>query len=221
MLDFLKETFGGSFMPHGHCYLWREDLLFLHAGSDALTALAYYAIPLILIYFVYHRRDLAFKWMFVLFGAFILSCGTVHLLEIWSIWHGAYYLTGSVKLVTGVVSITTAVLLVPLVPKALALPSPSQLAASEARYRSVIASMAEGVLIAGPDGIITSCNDSAARILACSRDDLLGRPVESIRPPVVNRSGTPVALEAMPSQQVLRSGAFGPCPPTRTFRPSR
>lgn len=127
MPDFLEKLFASDFMPHGHCYRWDADLVWLHAGSDSLTALAYYLIPLSLIYFVYRRRDLTFKWMFVLFGAFIMACGTTHLMEVWTIWNGTYWLTGFTKLGTGIISITTAVLLIPLVPKAVRLPTPTQL----------------------------------------------------------------------------------------------
>ena len=31
------------FIPHGHCYLWKPELVRLHIVSDALTALAYYS----------------------------------------------------------------------------------------------------------------------------------------------------------------------------------
>ena len=65
--------------------------------------------------------------MFVLFGSFIILCGTTHALQIWTLWHGTYRMEGLVKLLTGLVSVVTAILLFPLVPKALALPSPAQL----------------------------------------------------------------------------------------------
>jgi hypothetical protein len=34
-----------AFMPHGMCFLWRPELLWLHAFSDAVIALSYYSIP--------------------------------------------------------------------------------------------------------------------------------------------------------------------------------
>ena len=52
-------------MPHGFCYQWRPGLLWLHAVSDALIALAYFSIPIVLIYFVRRRRDLPFGWMWM------------------------------------------------------------------------------------------------------------------------------------------------------------
>lgn len=116
-----------SFIPHGHCYLWKPELVWLHLSADALTALAYYSIPILLIYFVYKRRDVPFQTIFLLFGAFIIACGTTHALSIWTLWHPTYWLSGAVKAVTAVVSLFTALELGVLMPKALVLPSPAQL----------------------------------------------------------------------------------------------
>lgn len=114
-------------LPHGSCYLWKSGLLWLHATSDILIALAYYSIPLALVYFVITRRDLAFRWMFLMFGVFILACGTTHLMNVWTIWNPDYLLDGIIKAFTALVSLVTAFMLWPLIPKALALPSPSEL----------------------------------------------------------------------------------------------
>lgn len=130
MLDFLRNLFTSDFMGHGYCYLWRPEIVWLHVGSDILITLAYYSIPISLVYFVRKRRDLPFHWMFIMFGAFILGCGTTHIMEVWTIWHGTYRLAGIVKLITAGLSVSTAVALVPLMPKALALPSPARLAAA-------------------------------------------------------------------------------------------
>ena len=117
----------GPFMPHGGCYLWTQSLIALHATSDALIVLAYYSIPITLFYFVRKRKDLKFHWMFVCFAVFILACGTTHLMEIWNIWHANYWLSGAIKAITALASVPTAVLLVKLIPQALALPSPDAL----------------------------------------------------------------------------------------------
>ena len=114
----------GDFMPHGYCYLWKPGLVWLHVVSDALIALAYFSIPITLIYFIRKRRDLPFNWMFLCFGTFIMACGTTHAMEVWTLWHGTYWLSGAIKAVTAMASVPTAILLVHLVPRALALPSP-------------------------------------------------------------------------------------------------
>jgi len=51
-----------------------------------VIALSYYSIPFVLLYFAMRRRDLVFRWMFVMFGIFILGCGTTHVMGIWTLW---------------------------------------------------------------------------------------------------------------------------------------
>ncbi len=128
MSDLARLVFSSdAFLPHGSCLLWTPALLALWVLSDALIALAYYSIPVALVYFVRKRQDLAFHWMFLLFGAFIFWCGTTHVLEVWTLWQPLYWLEGGVKAVTAAISLTTAVLLWSLLPRALALPSSAQL----------------------------------------------------------------------------------------------
>ncbi|NJO86433.1 MAG: hybrid sensor histidine kinase/response regulator, partial [Synechococcaceae cyanobacterium RM1_1_27] len=116
------------FIPHAHCYLWRPDLILLHGISDSLISIAYFSIPLLLIYFIRQRQDVPFRKIFVLFSAFIVSCGFTHTLEVWTLWVPAYWVSGGMKMVTATVSIYTAFSLIPIIPQALALPSPRELA---------------------------------------------------------------------------------------------
>jgi PAS domain S-box-containing protein len=124
-----------DFMPHGYCYLWNPWIVWLHVISDGLITLSYYCIPLALVYLVRRRRDLLFNWIFGMFGVFILGCGTTHLMEIWTVWHASYLLAGVVKGMTAAVSVLTAVMLIPLIPKAIALPSTEQLAGINCELR--------------------------------------------------------------------------------------
>jgi PAS domain S-box-containing protein len=125
-------------MGHGYCYLWQPGIVWLHVISDTMIALSYYVIPLALVYFVRKRRDLPYHWMFLMFGIFIFGCGTTHLMEGWTIWHGTYRLAGVIKAITAASSVTTAALFVHLVPEAVALPSPAQLrAANEELEREI------------------------------------------------------------------------------------
>jgi signal transduction histidine kinase len=124
-----------DFMPHGFCLKWTPDLVGLHVVSDAVIALAYFSIPFSLLWFVRRRHDLAFSWVFVMFGAFILLCGTTHVLAIWTLWYPDYYAEGAVKAATAMVSLATAAALLPIMPRALALRSPAQLE-SEVAHRT-------------------------------------------------------------------------------------
>jgi len=126
-MEILRKLFGsGDFMPHGMCYLWNARLIYLHVISDSLIALSYFAIPVILIWFVRQRRNVPFGWMFGLFGVFIVACGSTHVMEVWTLWHPDYWLSGVIKAITAVASVSTAILLVRVVPKAIDLPDTSQ-----------------------------------------------------------------------------------------------
>src|SRR5258708_7955893 len=135
-------------MPHGYCFLWDRLVLWLPVVSDGLIVLSYYCIPAALMCRARWRRDLPFNWIFWMFGLFIVGCGTTHLMEVWTIWHASYLLAGVIKGVTAAVSVATAVMLIPLIPKAIALPSADQLRAinHELRLQCVERERAEASL---------------------------------------------------------------------------
>lgn len=116
-----------GFMPHGHCYLWTPELLWTYVIAESVIVLSYLSIALALWYFVGKRRDLQFNWMFKLFSLFIFACGATHAMGIWTIWHPDYWLDALVKAATALVSLVAAILIWPLIPRALKLPSTKQL----------------------------------------------------------------------------------------------
>ncbi|MCB5226949.1 GGDEF domain-containing protein [Alishewanella sp. 16-MA] len=122
-MTFINDLFNGSFMPHGHCLLWRTDLLILHVGGDVMTFVAYMLIPLALLRLVKMRDDLKFSWIVLMFSCFIFFCGATHFLGIVNVWHGYYYIHGIMKTLTGMISIATAIMLWHLLPYAIAMPS--------------------------------------------------------------------------------------------------
>lgn len=140
MREILKNLISPSqYIPHGHCYLWQTPLVGLHLISDLLIGIAYYSIPVMLIYFIYKRKDVPFQGIFLLFGTFILACGTGHLLEIWTLWHPAYWLSGIEQAFTALISCYTALEMVTLLPKLLALRTPEQLEAINQELQREIA----------------------------------------------------------------------------------
>ncbi|HTA23992.1 MAG TPA: PAS domain S-box protein [Terriglobales bacterium] len=119
----IRQLLSPDFMPHGYCYLWDPRMVWLHVISDGLITLSYYCIPVVLIYFIRKNRDIPFNRIFWMFGTFILACGTTHLMEIWNIWHANYLIAGILKAITATVSVVTAAMLIPLVPKVISLPA--------------------------------------------------------------------------------------------------
>jgi signal transduction histidine kinase len=136
---FFSRLFDASdFTPRAICYNQDQEVIWLHLISDLTITLAYYSIPIALVYLVLKRRDLVFNWMFVLFGGFILLCGTTHLFNIFAIWTPMYRLDGVVKAITALFSIGTAAVLWPLIPRALALPSQATLRDANTRLEAEV-----------------------------------------------------------------------------------
>jgi len=127
-VDFFTRLFDSSgFVPRAQCGEWTTRLVLLHNISDAFIWLSYLLIPVVLLSFIRSRRDMPFRRIFWLFGAFIVLCGTTHLLEVVMFYWPHYRLAGLIKLATAVVSVATVISLVPIMPVALAMRSPQEL----------------------------------------------------------------------------------------------
>jgi len=135
----VERLLNGIYMPHGYCLLWEPWLITLHAVSDLLTFAAYSAIPLAIWIFVTKRPNIEMRGLARLFAAFILWCGMTHLFNVITLWHPVYEVQGLVKATTAAVSVVTAVLIFPLIPKALAIPSPNELQLANAELGREIA----------------------------------------------------------------------------------
>ena len=189
--------------PHGFCLIWNPWLMALQAGSDAIVALSYYSIPLAIAWFVHRRQDIAYRWLIYLFAAFILACGTTHWMAIVTLWVPAYWLEGIVKAITALLSLTTAILLWPLIPRALAVPSPAALRdvniqlslriaeneragrllrESEARYRGIYNKTPVPLHTLDIEGRLNGTSDYWCDLLGYAREEVIGRPLADFCP---------------------------------------
>jgi signal transduction histidine kinase len=114
--------------PHGACLLWKPELIWLNAISDALIGGAFFATALFLALLVWRRRDLQFTAAFLAFGIYIMACGVTRLLSVLTLWVPAYGIEGLVKGVVAFMSVgIAAALLLLVLPRLLVLPGRNQL----------------------------------------------------------------------------------------------
>jgi PAS domain S-box-containing protein len=177
--------------------MWTPVHGWLHILSDLGVWTAYLAIPCVLGFFALRRRDTPFRGIFWLFGAFILACGTTHLMEAIIFWWPAYRLAGLIKLVTAMVSWATVIALVPIVPRALAMRSSEELEReiaerkraeealreSEERFRGTFDSAAVGIAHVDGRGCFSHVNETLCKIVGLTREDLLERTFADITHP--------------------------------------
>jgi PAS domain S-box-containing protein len=205
MLGFLSRLLDTSgFPPRWHCGVWTPAHGWLHILSDLGVWSAYVAIPCVLGYFALRRKDIPFRTIFWLFGAFILACGTTHLMEAIIFWWPAYRLAGAIKLFTALVSWGTVLALVPVTPQALAMRSPDELEreitarrdaenalkqvnaelehqlaalrASEERFRLLVDGTRDhAIFMLDPSGRVVSWNPGAERIKGYSAEEIIGQ----------------------------------------------
>ncbi|NEQ77402.1 MAG: PAS domain S-box protein [Okeania sp. SIO2C9] len=206
-----------KYIPHGHCYLWNPSLVSLHLVSDILIAIAYFSIPLMLVYFIQQRQDLPFPYIFWLFSAFIVSCGTTHLLDVWTLWHPTYWFSGTLKAITAIISLFTAFELRILIPQALVLPSPAelekanqelhrqiverqvietQLRESEVKFRAAAEASLDSLFIFNTlrdktgrivDFIFAELNSRAEQLISMPKSEVLGQRLSELIP--INGTG--------------------------------
>jgi PAS domain S-box-containing protein len=109
MPDILSDLFStGSFMPHGHCYLWNPALLWTMAFTDTLIGVAYIAIATTL-YGLVRRIQLPFSAVVLSFGIFIAACGATHLIAVIDLWKPFYWSAALLNLITALASVSTGV----------------------------------------------------------------------------------------------------------------
>jgi signal transduction histidine kinase/CheY-like chemotaxis protein len=124
--------------PHGTCLLWKPELIWLNAVSDAMVAGAFFATAFVLGFFVWRRRDVMFRGVFWTFAVFAAVCGMTRLLSILTLWVPAYDIEGLTKGLLALISVVITAALLLLLPRILVLPTRMQLAQANAALEEEI-----------------------------------------------------------------------------------
>jgi two-component system cell cycle sensor histidine kinase/response regulator CckA len=77
---------------------------------------------------------------------------------------------------------------------------------SEARYRALFESMAQGVVLLGAENQVLSANPAALEILGVRAEEMLGRSVGGLGLRLVDEEGRPLSLDDAPVAEVRRTG---------------
>ncbi|XP_065860430.1 ethylene response sensor 1 [Euphorbia lathyris] len=87
--------------------------------SDVLIAIAYFSIPVELIYFVQKSAFFPYRWVLMQFGAFIVLCGATHFINLWTFTmhtKAVAVVMTIAKVSCAIVSCATALMLVHIIP---------------------------------------------------------------------------------------------------------
>lgn len=128
IIEYVKKFFDtDSFPARWHCGKWSEFHGWLYILSDVAIWAAYFTIPFILLRFIRNKKDVPFRRVFWLFGAFILACGATHLIDAAIFWFPMYRVSAFVRMVTAIVSWATIFALYKIIPHALLLRTPKEM----------------------------------------------------------------------------------------------
>jgi len=118
VIDFFANLFSSDdWPPRWFCGNWSPFHGWLYITSDIAIWLAYFVIPAIIIYFIQKRQNIPFLPVFWLFGAFIILCGSTHLMDAVMFWWPGYRLSALLRVFTALVSLATAFALIRDLPK--------------------------------------------------------------------------------------------------------
>jgi diguanylate cyclase (GGDEF)-like protein/PAS domain S-box-containing protein len=171
-----------NLMPHGYCLSWSPILLWMHVASDVIITLSYYFIPLCLAYFVRNRKDLPYPWLIGMFAAFIVACGTTHLLSAITIWIPLYWIDGYLKVFTALISIATAFAMIWVVPLALKLPSPAELQESHNQLQATLDAIPDLLFEVDSEGRYSSYYAARSEQLITTHESFVGKKLTDILP---------------------------------------
>ena len=149
-----------------------RQLVVLDLVTDLSIGLACAAIAFALIHFARRPTGLPYARVFVAFAVFIIADGTTHLAAVWSVWQPSAWLATLLKVATALASVAVALVLPPLVPKALGLGAAS----------AMLDGAPDAIVLVDGTGVIRLVNERAERLFGYTRSELLGRPATLVLP---------------------------------------
>src|SRR3989442_4481649 len=149
-----------------------RQLLVLDLATDLSIGVACAPIACALIHFARRPTVRPYGRVFVAFAVFVIADGATHLAAVWTLWQPSAWLATVLKLATALAAVAVALLLPPLVPKALALGAASAL----------LDAAPDAIILIDASGTIRLVNERAERLFGYPRRELLVRPSTPLLP---------------------------------------
>lgn len=176
--------------------MWKPLVFWLTLASHALITLSYFIIPFSLILLIYLRKDFKFRWLFVLFGAFILLCGLTHLLALITLYKPIYGVSSLILFATAIVSVLTSIVIWPQIPILAKVATPwqleeknlelqrsnEQLIKAEKTARSIIEAAPDAMIMVNDIGDIILANNRAELLFGFTQTELTGESFDILLP---------------------------------------
>ncbi len=161
-----------------------------HALSDGGIFIAYFVIPVVLVWIYRSMKARPEARLLYQFGAFIVLCGLTHLMSIITLQWPIYITAATLKTATAIVSLSVMIevfrrrhQIVRLGAMAADLTRAKDKAEMESTHmRDFLEAAPDAMLIVGADGIIELVNAEAERLFGYGRDELVGMRVEDLVP---------------------------------------
>jgi PAS domain S-box-containing protein len=183
----------GALISPGYFDLWQPGSQWFEIVANVLTAIAYYSMPILLLYHIRNRSATQFDKLIFRFNFLTIASGTSNLLEIWTIWQPIDWLSGLLKAAIAIVSVSTVIELRSALPQLLQLPSlrvtnenlereiterqrmELALRDSEQLQRAIVESVNYSIISTTLEGEIRSVNTAAQRWLGYTAAEVVGK----------------------------------------------
>ncbi|MGB4397936.1 MAG: ATP-binding protein [Daejeonella sp.] len=178
--EFFTDIFSTQYWPaRWNCGRWTDFHGWLYIISDLMIWAAYFAIPFLLFRLITKRTDFPFPKIFWLFIAFILLCGSTHLMDAVIFWWPAYRFSALLRFVTGTVSLFTVYALYRVLPMVMNLRTAAQVEAeaeqrrrAEKQFSNVFNFSAVGMALLSPEGKWMKVNPALSNFLGYSEQEM-------------------------------------------------